>query len=138
MLLNDTNGSFFDAFVHDRATGETRHVSVSDSGEQGTSSAVQPAITADGRYVVFSSPSTNLVPGDTNGQSDIFIVGGVPPDLSTPQRGRRAHRILGRRSAAACDGLAGGTSPRSRSPRGTWIAAGRNRKFSAIGSPHDS
>ena len=83
-MPNDTNGGFNDAFVHDRATGETRHVSVSDTGAQGTGNAIQPAISSDGRYVVFWAASTNLVPGDTNGQSDVFIVGGVPAASPTP------------------------------------------------------
>src|SRR5439155_10862083 len=32
-----------------------------------------PSITPDGRFVVFSSYATNLVPGDTNGHGDVFI-----------------------------------------------------------------
>src|SRR5438477_639429 len=32
-----------------------------------------PAISADGRYVAFASVATNLVTGDTNGVSDIFV-----------------------------------------------------------------
>jgi Tol biopolymer transport system component len=37
--------------------------------------SVPPSISADGRYVAFGSPATNLVPGDTNGQDDIFVRG---------------------------------------------------------------
>jgi Tol biopolymer transport system component len=33
-----------------------------------------PSLSADGRYVVFSSPAATLVAGDTNGVSDIFLV----------------------------------------------------------------
>ena len=32
-----------------------------------------PAISADGRFVAFYSEATNLVPGDTNGASDVFV-----------------------------------------------------------------
>ena len=39
---------------------------------QGQSSDA-PAISSDGRYVAFASTATNLVPGDTNGLSDVFV-----------------------------------------------------------------
>jgi hypothetical protein len=32
-----------------------------------------PAISADGRYVVFASSASNLVPGHTNGADDVFV-----------------------------------------------------------------
>ena len=38
-----------------------------------TSSSIFPSISADGRYVAFQSYATNLVPGDTNAQPDIFV-----------------------------------------------------------------
>ncbi len=40
------------------------------SGDQLSS---QPFISADGQYIVFSSAATDLVPGDTNAQQDIFL-----------------------------------------------------------------
>jgi hypothetical protein len=50
-------------------------VSVDSAGEQGNdnSSAGTPWISAAGRYVVFSSDATNLVPEDTNGVDDVFV-----------------------------------------------------------------
>jgi plastocyanin len=48
-------------------------VSVSSTGAQGEAAASQPDVDATGRYVVFSSSSATLVPGDTNGASDVFI-----------------------------------------------------------------
>jgi Tol biopolymer transport system component len=72
----DTNGAL-DAFVHDRVTGETTAVSVNSAGDVGNQGiATYPyafGISADGRYVVFDSPSTNLVAGDTNGVLDVFV-----------------------------------------------------------------
>lgn len=62
-----------DIFVHDRATGRTRRVSVTSDGTQGNDISFQPMISADGRVVVFASNATNLVPGDTNGFGDIFV-----------------------------------------------------------------
>ncbi|MEZ4103493.1 MAG: hypothetical protein R3B55_03010 [Candidatus Paceibacterota bacterium] len=44
-----------------------------DGGVQGSDSSARPSISADGRYVAFQSNATNLVAGDTNGFSDIFV-----------------------------------------------------------------
>jgi len=60
-------------FVRDRNTGTTSRVSVSTTGDIGTDGGVDPAITPDGRFVVFASTSANLVGGDTNGQYDVFV-----------------------------------------------------------------
>ncbi len=72
LVGNDTNAQE-DMFVHDMLTGQTTRVSVSSTGEQGNLHSQSPAITSDGRYIVFSSPSSNLVSGDTNNTSDIFV-----------------------------------------------------------------
>ncbi len=48
-------------------------VNVSNDGTQGANEARGHGMSADGRYVVFSSSANNLVPGDTNGCSDIFV-----------------------------------------------------------------
>jgi len=52
-----------DVFVHDRLTGTTEIVSVNNSGDKGNSSSFRPDISADGRFVAFSSSADNLVPG---------------------------------------------------------------------------
>jgi Tol biopolymer transport system component len=72
LVTGDTNDSS-DIFVHDHQTGETRRVSVASSGSEGNGSAHNPAISADGRWVVFDSFASNLVPGDTNGIDDVFV-----------------------------------------------------------------
>jgi Tol biopolymer transport system component len=72
LVSGDTNGTF-DIFVRDRQTGTTELVSVSSSGVQGNSASSSPSISADGRYVAFYSPASNLVSGDTNGSADIFV-----------------------------------------------------------------
>ncbi|WP_309720851.1 hypothetical protein [Armatimonas sp.] len=70
---NDTNG-FSDIFVHDRATGITTRVSVATGGAQAVGgNSNNPSISADGRYVSFSSNATNLAAGDTNGANDAFV-----------------------------------------------------------------
>lgn len=72
LVPGDTNMTV-DVFVHDRKTGETTRVSVSSSGEQGDRGSGGPAISADGRYVGFTSGATNLVPTDTNSRADVFV-----------------------------------------------------------------
>jgi TolB protein len=48
-------------------------VDVSSAGVQGNGFCFEVAVSANGRYVAFSSASTNLVPGDVNGWSDAFV-----------------------------------------------------------------
>lgn len=72
LVLNDTNDDE-DAFVHDRVTGQTRRVSVASDGTQGTRSSGATSISGDGRYVTFSSRSSNLVINDTNSSVDSFV-----------------------------------------------------------------
>jgi Tol biopolymer transport system component len=72
LVAGDTNAAI-DVFVHDCVTGITLRASVSSSGGQGNGDSVLPSLSADGRYVAFSSYASNLVPGDTNGNVDIFV-----------------------------------------------------------------
>jgi hypothetical protein len=74
LVANDLNG-WEDVFVHDFSTGTTELVSVDSSGKQGNSDSglFSGAISADGQVVAFVSWATNLVTGDKNGVSDIFV-----------------------------------------------------------------
>src|SRR4028119_1809444 len=72
LVLGDTNNTF-DIFVRDRLTNTTTRVSVDSAGNQGNSRSTSPSISADGRFVAFSSFASNIVPGDTNRDSDIFV-----------------------------------------------------------------
>jgi cold shock CspA family protein len=65
VVPDDTNG-FADIFVHDRQIGQTERVSVASDGAQGNDMSQEPIISADGRYVAFSSWARNLVANDTN------------------------------------------------------------------------
>jgi Tol biopolymer transport system component len=60
-------------FVHDRQTGITERVSVSSDGTVASATSGAPAISADGRFVAFSSFARNLVPDDTDFFADIFV-----------------------------------------------------------------
>jgi Tol biopolymer transport system component len=75
LVVGDTN-DVDDVFLFDRGSGTTERLSVSTTGTQANGpSSVAPggAISADGRYVVFSSDATNLVEADTNGRADVFV-----------------------------------------------------------------
>jgi len=69
---SDTNGAT-DVFVRDRQAGTTDRVSVSSAQAPGNDHSAWPAISDDGRYVAFSSDASNLVAGDTNGKTDVFV-----------------------------------------------------------------
>ncbi len=69
----DTNGNY-DVFARDRRTGKTTRVSVSSSGEEAIGgSSYFPSISGNGRFIAFESSATNLVEGDTNGETDVFV-----------------------------------------------------------------
>ena len=72
LVGGDTNGAL-DIFVRDRLAGTTERVSVDSSGVQGDGESDSPSISADGRYVAFSSFASNLVGGDTNTERDVFV-----------------------------------------------------------------
>ncbi len=73
VVSDDTNNFYQDIYVYDRNTGENRLVSADSSGIVGIYGGDSPAISEDGRYVVFESSSTNLIDNDTNHVSDIFL-----------------------------------------------------------------
>lgn len=54
-------------------TAGTVRVSVSSSQNQGDRPSWTAGISANGRYVAFTSQATNLVPGDTNDRQDAFV-----------------------------------------------------------------
>ena len=68
----DTNRRM-DVFEHDLVSGRTVRVSRATSGAQANGRSVVDAISTDGRFVLFASDATNLVPGDTNGRTDVFL-----------------------------------------------------------------
>jgi Tol biopolymer transport system component len=72
LVPGDTNGAA-DVFVRDLVRGTTARVSVGPGGAQGDGGSGGAAISADGRFVAFPSEATNLVSGDTNGASDVFL-----------------------------------------------------------------
>lgn len=57
----------------DRQLGETTLISRSSAGVMGNGHSTQPSISADGTVVAFHSHASNLVAGDTNATSDVFV-----------------------------------------------------------------
>ena len=80
-LVLGTNNGFTNIFLRDTCIGistctpTTILVSVALNGGQENGNSRDPSISADGRYVVFDSSATNLIPNDTqvNGQADVFL-----------------------------------------------------------------
>lgn len=60
MVAQDRNG-VRDVFVWDRQAGAAARISVSAQGVEGNGASYAPAISADGRYIVFVSRADNLV-----------------------------------------------------------------------------
>jgi Tol biopolymer transport system component len=69
---SDTNKSR-DVYVHDRESGTTTRVSLADSEAEGDGGSFSPSLSSDGRFVAFWSNASNLVDGDANAKSDIFV-----------------------------------------------------------------
>lgn len=72
LVAGDTNG-LRDVFLLDRQSGSLRRVSVASNGSQGDQASDYGSVSTDGRYVAFRSDASNLVPGDSNGKTDIFV-----------------------------------------------------------------
>jgi Tol biopolymer transport system component len=72
--LSVGSNGIYDIIVLDRSTGTRRRASVdSNQGPTGNAQSARPCISADTRYVTFYSQASNLVVGDANGVSDIFV-----------------------------------------------------------------
>lgn len=53
--------------------GRVTRASVDSLGGEALGNSDAPALSADGRYVAFASDAADLVPGDTNDDSDVFV-----------------------------------------------------------------
>jgi Tol biopolymer transport system component len=93
LIDGDTNGKA-DVFIHDCQTGQTTRISLKTDGTQTNGDSMQPAISADGQYVAFVSNATNLIDGDTNAKTDIFLHNcqtGQTTRISTKSDGTQAN-----------------------------------------------
>ena len=67
------DGADRDVYLRDLAAGAMERVSVATGGAGGNGGSGEPVISADGRFVAFSSGATNLDPADNASGQDIFV-----------------------------------------------------------------
>ncbi len=92
LVLDDTNG-LFDVFVRDRVLNTTERVSVSGDGREANGDSTGYSISRDGRFVVFTSNASNLVPDD-DGALDVFVrdrLQGTTAKVSSSMDGGRSN-----------------------------------------------
>lgn len=82
VVSGDSNGAM-DVFVWDRASGRIERVSTTEAGAELAEGANSPIISGNGRALTFQSASPALVPGDTNGLVDVFLVNPTDMDGDT-------------------------------------------------------
>lgn len=73
LVEGDANGSILDVFVSRLVEATCELASVGVGGKAGNGRSHSPALSADGRWLAFVSEASDLVPGDTNGVSDVFV-----------------------------------------------------------------
>jgi len=86
LVLGDTNG-VSDIFVYDRQTGEVELVSVGIALNPANGASSHPSISGNGADVIFESNATNLVWGETNGVSKIYIWEGEEREMYVCSKG---------------------------------------------------
>jgi Tol biopolymer transport system component len=91
LVPDDSNGTR-DVFLASTASGLVTRLSRPATGNnaQGDGPSLGPVVDASGAMVAFASFATNLVPGDTNGQSDVFVT--QSPGLKSPGGARHKAR----------------------------------------------
>lgn len=87
LVAGDTNRKT-DIFVRDMLLGQTERISVATDGSQANDDSTEPAISGNGRFVVFTSTATNLVPTTLNLTDDDWYRG---PGISVFIHDRQAH-----------------------------------------------
>lgn len=113
LVPGDTNGHI-DVFVRDRRRGTTRRIDTGIHGQtNGDSDAI--GISVGGRFRLFDSTATNIVPGDTNHAADLFLrdrLTGRTRRIDLTSGGGQANHGVG---IAGNDGVA-------MSPGARWVA----------------
>ncbi|MGZ8225826.1 MAG: hypothetical protein ACXWT3_04195 [Methylococcaceae bacterium] len=106
-LVVEATSGYGDVFVHDRTTGITTLVSVDSAGLEGIYGSGNPSISADGRFVAFTSESSNLVTGDTNGWADTFVhdrATGITTRVSVGSAGEQGNYYSNGTTSISADG----------------------------------
>jgi hypothetical protein len=107
-----TNGHS-EEYLRDLTTGTTTLISAAADGTPGDALSYRGMVASDGNSVAFDSKSTNLVPGDSNGQEDIFL-----KNMTTGAITRVSNKGNGSQG--------GGGSRPYMSPNGEWIIFNSN------------
>ena len=71
LVANDTNDRS-DAFVRDASTGTTLLASVAFDGDVANGATGMASLSKNGRYAVFTSSATDVVPGSTTTNADVY------------------------------------------------------------------
>lgn len=103
-LVAEDSNLDIDVFLHDLQTGETTMLSVNSKGKQANKASFGPSLSADGRYIAFNSEATNLVEGDTNDITDVYLYEretGKTTRVSVSSQGRQGNDISFRPSLSA-------------------------------------
>jgi hypothetical protein len=106
-LVSGDRNAKTDIFLRDLTTGTTTRVSVSSAGTEGNGDSRASAISADGRYIAFLSHGSNLVSGDTNNKSDIFVrdrVAGTTTRVSVSSSGAQGDQDVSGTPSISADG----------------------------------
>lgn len=72
LVPSDTN-NVNDVFLRDRTAGTTLRISTAANGLEGNGASRPAGLSSDGRFALYISSASNLVPGDTNGAADLFL-----------------------------------------------------------------
>jgi Tol biopolymer transport system component len=72
-LVPDDTNLASDVFLYDRAADAFGLVSTGDGGAPAKGTSTDPSVSDDGRWVAFASFAANIVPGDGDGTTDIFV-----------------------------------------------------------------
>lgn len=95
LVADDSNG-LLDIFLYDRLSGQTTLASRNPDGVPANGLSQLPALSADGRWLAYASEASDLVMGDGNGVSDIFL-----HDRSTATTLRISHSSTGQEGDAS-------------------------------------
>lgn len=94
-LLRDDKNGRHDIYVRHLPTGVLNRVSVGYDGSEANSSSGNPHLSGDGRFVAFASEAANLIPGDSNGQSDIFLRDQLTGTTEIVSIGTSGNQVIG-------------------------------------------
>jgi PASTA domain len=100
LVPGDTNGAV-DIFIHDNLSGATTRLSVKSNGVEADGDSFRPVLSADGHFVAFDSQADNLVSGDGNGFSDVFLRDATLAPPPPPPVRCRVPKVVGLKLATA-------------------------------------